>query len=177
VKVPLTLTVNAKTHAAEVDTRTSLVDFLRDSLNLTGAHVGCRTGNCGACTVIMGGQTVKSCAILAADAHGQEITTIEAMSTTLKDLHPIQQEFVAHQGLQCGYCTPGMILSALQLLSTNPDPTDDEIRLGIAGNLCRCTGYHFIVDAIRAAARRLAGTRIDMTRIGPTENLTGVTQP
>jgi carbon-monoxide dehydrogenase small subunit len=177
VKVPLTLSVNAKTHTVEIDTRTCLVDFLRDSLNLTGVHVGCRTGNCGACTVIMGGQTVKSCAILAADAHGQEIATIEAMSTSLKDLHPIQQEFVTHQGLQCGYCTPGMILSALQLLSTNPHPTDDEIRLGIAGNLCRCTGYHFIVDSVRAAARRLAGSRVDMTKIGPMENSTAVTQP
>ena len=170
MKVPLTLQVNAKTHTVEVDTRTCLVDFLRDNLKLTGVHVGCRTGNCGACTIIMGGQTVKSCAILAADAHGQEITTIEAMSTTLKDLHPIQQEFVAHQGLQCGFCTPGMVLSVLQLLSTSPNPTDDEIRLGIAGNLCRCTGYHFIVDSIRAAARRLAGTRISTT-----ENPTAVT--
>jgi aerobic carbon-monoxide dehydrogenase small subunit len=177
VKAPLTLTVNAKSHTAEVDTRTCLVDFLRDSLKLTGVHVGCRTGNCGACTIIMGGQTVKSCAILAADAHDQEITTIEALSTTLKDLHPIQQEFVAHQGLQCGFCTPGMILSVLQLLSTNPNPTDDEIRLGIAGNLCRCTGYHFIVDSIRAAARRLSGTRIDMTKIGLAKGSTDGAQP
>jgi aerobic carbon-monoxide dehydrogenase small subunit len=177
VRAPLTLVVNGKIHTVEVDTRTCLVDFLRENLNLTGVHVGCRTGNCGACTVIMGGQTVKSCAILAADAHGQEITTIEAISTTLKDLHPIQQEFVAHQGLQCGYCTPGMILSGLQLLSTNPNPTDVEIRLGIAGNLCRCTGYHFIVDAIRAASRRLAGTRVDMTRIGLANDAVGATQP
>jgi aerobic carbon-monoxide dehydrogenase small subunit len=176
VKTSIWLTVNARAHTVEVDTRTCLVDFLRDDLELTGVHVGCRTGNCGACTIIMGGQTVKSCVILAADAHGQDITTIEAMSTTLKDLHPIQQEFAAHQGLQCGYCTPAMILSVLQLLSTNPDPTDDEIRLGIAGNLCRCTGYHFIVDSIHAAARRLAGTRIDMTSIGATDNSTAVTQ-
>jgi carbon-monoxide dehydrogenase small subunit len=168
--------VNANTHTVEVDTRTCLVDFLRDGLNLTGVHVGCRTGNCGACTVIMGGQTVKSCAILAADAHGQEIITIEAMSTTLKDLHPIQQEFVAHQGLQCGYCTPAMILSVLQLLATNPNPTDREIRLGIAGNLCRCTGYHFIVDAIRASAARLAGTRVDTTKIGLADDAVGVTR-
>lgn len=177
MKAALTLTVNARTHTVEVDTRTCLVDFLRDSLKLTGVHVGCRTGNCGACTVIMDGRTVKSCSILAADAHGQEITTIEAMSTTLNDLHPIQQEFVAHQGLQCGFCTPGMILSVLQLLSTNPDPTDDEIRLGIAGNLCRCTGYHFIVDSIRAAARRLAGTRVDMTKIGLAKGSTDGAQP
>jgi aerobic carbon-monoxide dehydrogenase small subunit len=177
VKAALTLTVNAKAHTVEVDTRTCLVDFLRDTLKLTSVHVGCRTGNCGACTVIMDGRTVKSCAILAADAHGQEITTIEAMSTTLNDLHPIQQEFVAHQGLQCGYCTPGMILSALQLLATNPDPTDDEIRVGIAGNLCRCTGYHFIVESIRAAARRLAGTRVDMTNIGVAKGSTAGAQP
>jgi carbon-monoxide dehydrogenase small subunit len=114
----------------------------------------------------MNGQTVKSCLILAADAHERDITTIEAISTSLKDLHPVQQEFAAHQGLQCGFCTPGMILSVLQLLSLHPDPTDDEIRLGIAGNLCRCTGYQFIVDSVRAAARRLRGTRVDMTKIG-----------
>lgn len=166
MKTQLALTVNSKTIEVEVDTRTSLSDFLRDKLNLTGVHVGCRTGNCGACTVILNGQTVKSCSILAADAHGQEIVTIEALSTTLQDLHPVQQEFATHQGLQCGFCTPGMILSVLQLLSENPNPTDEEIRAGIAGNLCRCTGYHFIVDSVLAAARRLASTRIEMHKIG-----------
>ena len=175
MKTQLSLTVNAKTVAAAVDTRTCLVDFLRDNLKLTGAHVGCRTGHCGACTVILNGQTVKSCSILAADADGQEIITIEALSTTLQDLHPVQQEFIAHQGLQCGFCTPGMILSVLQLLSENPNPTEEEIRLGIAGNLCRCTGYHFIVDSVYAAARRLAGTRIEMHQIAT--NSVGMTRP
>jgi len=175
VKTELSLTVNAKTVAVEVDTRTCLVDFLRDSLKLTAVHVGCRTGNCGACTVILNGRTVKSCSILAADAHGQEIITIEALSTTLQDLHPVQQEFATHQGLQCGFCTPGMILSVLQLLSENPNPTEEEIRLGIAGNLCRCTGYQFIVDSVYAAARRLAGTRIDMHQIAT--NSVGMTRP
>ncbi len=165
MKTQLSLTVNGKPVTAEVDTRTGLVDFLRNQLNLTGAHVGCRTGNCGACTVVLNGRTVKSCSILAADAHGQEIVTIEALSTSLKDLHPIQQEFATHQGLQCGFCTPGMILSVLQLLSENPQPTEEEIRVGIAGNLCRCTGYQFIVDSVLATARRLAGTRIDMQQI------------
>lgn len=165
MKTELSLTVNGKAITAEVDTRTGLVNFLRDHLKLTGAHVGCRTGNCGACTVVLDGRTVKSCSILAVDVHGQEITTIEALSTSLKDLHPIQQEFIAHQGMQCGFCTPGMILSALQLLSENPNPTEEEIRVGIAGNLCRCTGYQFIVDSIMAAARRLKGTRIDMRNL------------
>lgn len=166
MKAQLSLTVNSKAIAAEVDTRTSLADFLRDNLKLSGVHVGCRTGNCGACTVLADGRTVKSCSVLAADAHGQEITTIEALSTTLQDLHPVQQEFAANQGLQCGFCTPGMIFSVLQLLSENPNPTEEEIRAGIAGNLCRCTGYHFIVDSVLAAARRLAGAPIEMHKLG-----------
>lgn len=165
MKTELSVTVNGKPITVEVDTRTGLVNFLRDHLKLTGAHVGCRTGNCGACTVVLNGRTVKSCSILAADVHGQEITTIEALSTSLRDLHPIQQEFVKHQGMQCGFCTPGMILSALQLLSENSDPTEEEVRIGIGGNLCRCTGYQFIVDSILATARRLNGTRIDMRKL------------
>lgn len=165
MKTHLLLTVNTKAIEADVDTRTTLADFLRDNLHLTSVHVGCRTGNCGACTVILDGHTVKSCSILAADAHGQQITTLEALSTTLQDLHPVQQEFATNQGLQCGFCTPGMILSVLQLLSENPNPTEDEIRAGIAGNLCRCTGYHFILDSVLAAARRLAGAPIEMHQI------------
>lgn len=166
MKTNLLLTVNTKAIEANVDTRTTLADFLRDNLHLTGVHVGCRTGNCGACTVILNGRTVKSCAILAADVHGQQITTIEALSTTLQDLHPVQQEFAANQGLQCGFCTPGMILSVLQLLSENPNPTEEEIRAGIAGNLCRCTGYHFILDSVLAAAHRLAGAPTEMHQVG-----------
>lgn len=165
MKTQLALTVNGKSVTAEIDTRTGLVDFLRDELQLTAAHVGCRTGNCGACTVVMNGRTVKSCLILAADAEGQAITTVEALSTSLKDLHPVQQEFVSHQGLQCGFCTPGMLLSTLQLLSENPSPTEEEVREGLAGNLCRCTGYQFIVDSVLATARHLNGTPIDMNNL------------
>jgi carbon-monoxide dehydrogenase small subunit len=152
VKLPISIRVNSTSHDLDVDTRTSLVDLLRDRLRLTGAHVGCRTGNCGACTVLLDGQNVKSCCILAVDVAGHEVTTIEALSSGPDDLHPIQEAFVEHQGLQCGFCTPGMILSTLHLLRSNPSPSEAEIRHGIAGNLCRCTGYQFIVESIQAAA-------------------------
>jgi len=155
MKYQVSLTVNGKGRTVEVDTRTILVDMLRDELRLTGAHVGCATGNCGACTVLLNGETVKSCCVLAADAEGQDVRTIESLSTGPHDLHPIQEAFIDNQGLQCGFCTPGMILSTLALLRENPDPTEAEIRHGIAGNLCRCTGYHFIVDSIEDAASRL----------------------
>jgi carbon-monoxide dehydrogenase small subunit len=155
MKYQVNLTVNGKGRNVEVDTRTILVDMLRDELRLTGAHVGCATGNCGACTVLLNGETVKSCCVLAADAEGQDVRTIESLSTGPNDLHPIQEAFIDNQGLQCGFCTPGMILSTLALLEENPDPTEAEIRHGIAGNLCRCTGYHFIVDSIEDAAARL----------------------
>jgi carbon-monoxide dehydrogenase small subunit len=135
-----------------------LADMLRDELRLTGTHIGCGTGSCGACTVMLDGQTVKSCCILAADVDGQTIKTIEGLSSGARELHPIQEAFVEHQGLQCGYCTPGMVLSSLQLLNENPKPTDDEIRHAIAGNLCRCTGYQFIVKSIREAAKAM-GTK------------------
>jgi aerobic carbon-monoxide dehydrogenase small subunit len=157
VKVPVQLVVNGQPRSVTVDSRMLLADMLRDELRLTGTHIGCATGNCGACTVVMGGRTVKSCCILAADAEGEEILTIEGLSTSPDDLHPIQRAFISHQGLQCGYCTPGMILAARALLAENPDPTEDEIRHGISGNLCRCTGYHFIVESIQAAARDLRG--------------------
>ena len=155
MKCQVSLTVNGRGRTVEVDTRTILVDMLRDELRLTGAHVGCATGNCGACTVLLNGETVKSCCVLAADAEGQDVRTIESLSTGPHDLHPIQEAFIDNQGLQCGFCTPGMILSTLALLRENPDPTEAEIRHGIAGNLCRCTGYHFIVDSIEDAAARL----------------------
>lgn len=155
MKCQVNLTVNGKDRTVEVDTRTILVDMLRDELRLTGAHVGCATGNCGACTVLLNGETVKSCCVLAADAEGHDVLTIESLSTGPHDLHPIQEAFIDNQGLQCGFCTPGMILSTLALLRENPDPTEAEIRHGIAGNLCRCTGYHFIVDSIEDAAARL----------------------
>ena len=155
MKASVSLTVNGKRHQLEVDTRTILVDMLREQLRLTGAHVGCATGNCGACTVFLNGQTVKSCCVLAADADEAEILTVEGLSARPDQLHPIQEAFVENQGLQCGFCTPGMLLSTLQLLLENADPSEDEIRHGIAGNLCRCTGYHFIVTSIQDAARRL----------------------
>ena len=156
MKTPVEVTVNKKQYKVDVDTRMILADMLREELRLTGTHIGCGTGNCGACTVILNGETVKSCCIIAADVNGQEITTIEGISTSATELHPIQQAFVENQGLQCGYCTPGMVLSTMQLLKDNPNPTEDEIRHGISGNLCRCTGYQFIVQSIQDAAKRLS---------------------
>ncbi len=159
MKTSISVTVNGRSHQLEVDTRTILAQLLREQLGLTGTHIGCATGNCGACTVLLDGKTVKSCCVLAADVNGQSITTIEALSSSVDNLHPIQQAFVENQGLQCGFCTPGMVLSTLQLLSDNPDPNEQEIRHGIAGNLCRCTGYHFIVTSIQDAARRMQEAR------------------
>ena len=157
MKRPVQVTVNDKPYSVEVDTRMILADMLRDMLRLTGTHIGCGTGSCGACTVMLNGETVKSCSILAADVDGQKVTTIEGISTGAHQLHPVQEAFVQHQGLQCGYCTPGMVLSALQLLQDNPKPSEEEIRHGIAGNLCRCTGYQFIVESIQAAAKAMNG--------------------
>jgi carbon-monoxide dehydrogenase small subunit len=157
MKRSVQVTVNDKPIAVEVDTRMILADMLRDVLRLTGTHIGCGTGSCGACTVMLNGETVKSCSILAADVDGQSVTTIEGLSQAANQLHPVQEAFVAHQGLQCGYCTPGMVLSAVQLLRDNPKPTEQEIRHGIAGNLCRCTGYQFIVKSIQAAAQAMDG--------------------
>src|SRR3990170_3249947 len=147
MKARLQLTVNGRAVEATVDPRMLLVDFLRDHLGLTGTHVGCGTGSCGTCTVMVDNLTVKSCTVLAADADGAEVRTIEGF-TPGDGLHPIQQAFVRRHALQCGFCTPGMVLSAAQLLRDNPDPSEDEIRKGIAGNLCRCTGYQNIVTAI-----------------------------
>jgi carbon-monoxide dehydrogenase small subunit len=159
VKVPLAVTVNGKGHELLIDTRLTLVYLLREELGLTGSHVGCATGNCGACTVMLDGKTVKSCSVLAADVAGSEILTIEGLSTSAGDLHPIQRAFADNQGLQCGFCTPGMILSTLQLLEHNQRPSEAEVRHAIAGNLCRCTGYQFIVKSILAAAEAAARDR------------------
>lgn len=156
MKTPVEITVNKKKYKVDVDTRMILADMLREELRLTGTHIGCGTGNCGACTVILNGETVKSCCIIAADANGQDVLTIEGISSSATELHPIQQAFVENQGLQCGYCTPGMVLSTIQLLKDNPDPSEDQIRHGISGNLCRCTGYQFIVQSIQDAAKRLS---------------------
>jgi len=150
-EVDLKVTVNGKEERRLIQSRMLLVDFLRDELGLTGTHIGCDTGHCGACTVMMDGVTVKSCLLLAAQASNSEVLTIEGVSAGGK-LHPLQQAFLDHQALQCGYCTPGMILSSLFLLKNNPNPTEDEIRKAIDGNLCRCTGYLGILKAIKAAA-------------------------
>jgi carbon-monoxide dehydrogenase small subunit len=150
--VRVSVTVNGQPRTAEVEPRLLLVHFLRDILGLTGTHVGCDTSNCGACTVHLDGVSVKSCTVLAAQADGAEVRTIEGMAKGT-DLHPLQEGFWAEHGLQCGYCTPGMIMAAADLLERNPDPSEDEIRDGLAGNLCRCTGYHNIVKAVQHAAQ------------------------
>ena len=147
--------MNGQSFKRRVQPRMLLVDFLRDELGLTGTHIGCDTGHCGACTVMLDGLTVKSCLLLAAQARGLEVQTIEGLSRGGK-LHPLQQAFLDHQGLQCGYCTPGMILSSLFLLNHNPNPTDNEIKKAIDGNLCRCTGYLGIVRAVREAASAMS---------------------
>jgi aerobic carbon-monoxide dehydrogenase small subunit len=150
--VPITLTVNGESHSVEVEPRTLLVHLLRDQLVLTGTHVGCDTSNCGACTVHLDGESVKSCTVLAVQADGAEVTTIEGMADG-GTLHPLQEAFWTNHGLQCGYCTPGMIMAAADLLSRNPNPTEEEVRKGLEGNLCRCTGYHNIVKAVMEAAQ------------------------
>jgi carbon-monoxide dehydrogenase small subunit len=151
-RVPITVTVNGQLHAGEVEPRQLLVHFLRDTLGLTGTHVGCDTSNCGACTVHLDGDAVKSCTVLTVQADGAEVTTIEGMGSE-GDLHPLQEAFWEHHGLQCGYCTPGMIMAGADLIAKNPDPTETEVREALAGNLCRCTGYHNIVKAVMSAAK------------------------
>jgi len=150
------VTVNGEPREAELETRTLLVHFLRDTLRLTGTHVGCDTTNCGACTVLLDGRPVKSCTVLAVQADGREVRTVEGLAGD-GGLYPIQECFVKEHGLQCGFCTPGMIMTAVALLSKNPDPTEEEIRHAISGNLCRCTGYANIVKAVESAARKMRG--------------------
>ncbi len=152
----VSMSVNGAEVQADVEPRTLLVHFLREDLALTGTHVGCETSYCGACTVHVDGVAVKSCTMLAAQADGAQVTTIEGMAAD-GELHPVQEGFWERHGLQCGYCTPGMIMSAVALLAENPDPSEDEIRHGIEGNLCRCTGYHNIVRAIEYAGAKLRG--------------------
>ncbi len=149
------LTVNGRAVEGLAEPRVLLIHFLREELNLTGPHIGCDTSHCGACTVDMNGQSVKACTIFVAQADGAEITTIEGIANADGSLHAIQEAFREHHGLQCGFCTPGMITRAYRLLQENPNPTEDEIRYGISGNLCRCTGYQNIVTAIQAAATTL----------------------
>jgi carbon-monoxide dehydrogenase small subunit len=149
---PITVTVNGQTRESEVEPRNLLVSYLREELSLTGTHVGCDTSNCGACTVIVDGQAVKSCTMLAVQADGSEITTIEGLAPN-GSLHPLQEAFRETHALQCGFCTPGMIMAAWQLLERNSDPGDDEIRHALEGNFCRCTGYDNIVKAVKYAAQ------------------------
>ena len=149
----VSMTVNGSTYTNDVEPRTLLVHYLRENLRLTGTHVGCDTSSCGACTIIVNGETVKSCTLLAVQCEGAEIKTIEGMATNGK-LHPIQESFREKHGLQCGFCTPGMIMSSWQLLERNPNPSEDEIRHALEGNFCRCTGYHNIVNAVQDAATK-----------------------
>ncbi len=146
------VTVNGKKFTSDVEPRTLLVHYVRDVLNLTGTNVGCDTSSCGACSLHLDGEAVKSCTVLAVQADGSEITTIEGMAAADGTLHPMQQSFMENHGLQCGFCTPGMVMAATSLLKEIPNPTEEEVRIGLEGNLCRCTGYHNIVKAVLAAA-------------------------
>jgi carbon-monoxide dehydrogenase small subunit len=159
-KTQIALTVNGKAVEALVEPRTLLIHFLREQLNLTGPHIGCDTSHCGACTVDLNGKSVKSCTMFAVQAEGADILTIEGMAAPDGTLHALQEGFREMHGLQCGYCTPGMIVRGYRLLKENPNPSEDEIRFGIAGNLCRCTGYQNIVKAIQYAAAKLAGASV-----------------
>ena len=149
----VSMTVNGTTYTNDVEPPTLLVHYLRENLRLTGTHVGCDTSSCGACTIVVNGEAVKSCTLLAVQCEGAEIKTIEGMATNGK-LHPIQESFREKHGLQCGFCTPGMIMSSWQLLERNPNPSEDEIRHALEGNFCRCTGYHNIVNAVQDAATK-----------------------
>ena len=160
MKHPVSMTVNGTVREGEVEPRTLLVHHIRENLGLTGTHIGCDTSQCGACTILMNGKAVKSCTVLAVQAEGAEITTIEGLAKD-GELHPIQEGFWEEHGLQCGYCTPGMIMTSVDLLQRNPNPTEEEIRHGIEGNLCRCTGYQHIVKSIQYAANKMAGAAGD----------------
>jgi len=152
VFVDVTITVNGETHTHDVEARTLLVHYIREHAGLTGTNIGCDTSSCGACSIHLNGEAVKSCTVLAAQADGMEVTTIEGMADADGTLHPMQQAFMENHGLQCGYCTPGMVMAATSLLEENPSPTEDDVRIGLEGNLCRCTGYHNIVKSVLAAA-------------------------
>jgi len=152
---PVTITVNEKEYKREVEPRLLLSDFLRHELGLTGTHVGCEHGVCGACTILFDGESIRSCLIFAIQADGHAITTVEGLAKDKDNLHPLQQSFWEAHGLQCGYCTPGILMSMIPFLKQNPDPTEDEIRHALSGNLCRCTGYQHIVDAVKLAAEKM----------------------
>jgi aerobic carbon-monoxide dehydrogenase small subunit len=151
----IAVTVNGERHEATVRVRVTLADFLRHELRLTGTHLGCEHGVCGACTILLDGQSARSCLMLAVQADGCDVTTVEGLASDPKTLHPLQQAFHDHHGLQCGFCTPGILMTLIELLRDNPNPTEEDIRIGISGNLCRCTGYQNIVVATLDAAKRL----------------------
>jgi len=154
----ISLTVNGRPHVAEVEPRRLLVDFLREDLGLTGTHIGCEHGVCGTCTVLLNGASIRSCVTFAVQADGAEISTVEGLARG-GEMHPLQDEFSEKQGLQCGYCTPGMLMRACEILAENPDPTPAQVRSAIASNLCRCTGYQFITEAVIGAAARMRATK------------------
>jgi carbon-monoxide dehydrogenase small subunit len=153
----VSMRINGEAREHDVEPRTLLVHYIRDNVGLTGTNIGCDTSSCGACTILIGGESVKSCTMLAVQADGTDITTIEGLADGDR-LHPMQEAFRENHGLQCGYCTPGMVMAAVSLLAENPDPTEAEVRVGLEGNLCRCTGYHNIVKAILAAAKAPAAS-------------------
>jgi aerobic carbon-monoxide dehydrogenase small subunit len=162
-KIPIRVTVNGTEHEALVEPRRLLADFLREDLGLTGTHLGCEHGVCGACTVLLEGESVRSCLLFAVQANGRSVMTVEGLASADGSLHPIQQAFWEQHGLQCGFCTPGFLMTAYELLRANPAPSEDEIRAAISGNLCRCTGYQNIVRSVRAAAEKMgaaAGTPV-----------------
>ena len=148
----VTVTINGTQHTHDVEPRTLLVQYIRDHVGLTGTNIGCDTSSCGACSIHLNGEAVKSCTVLAVQADGQDLTTIEGMAAADGTLHPMQQAFMENHGLQCGYCTPGMVMAATSLLEENPNPSEEDVRIGLEGNLCRCTGYHNIVKSVLAAA-------------------------
>lgn len=158
----ITLTINGTEHTVEVEARTLLVHLIRENLSMTGTHIGCDTSSCGACTILVDGKSIKSCTMLAVQANGKSITTVEGMATA-EGLHPLQEGFKENHGLHCGFCTPGMMLRAVELLENNPNPTEEEIRWGISGNLCRCTGYNNIVKAIQYAGAKMRGDELPST--------------
>ena len=155
-KFSVTITVNEKVYQREVEPRLLLSDFLRHELGLTGTHVGCEHGVCGACTILFDGASARSCLMFAVQADGHKLTTVEGLAESADQLHPIQQAFWEAHGLQCGYCTPGILMTLVPFLKQNPSPTEDEIRRALSGNLCRCTGYQHIVDAVRLAAEKMS---------------------
>jgi carbon-monoxide dehydrogenase small subunit len=154
--LPVSVTVNGEEHSAEVEPRLLLVHFIRETLGLTGTHIGCDTSQCGACVVDVDGRAVKSCTMLAVQASGANVTTIEGLANG-ETLHPMQEAFRDNHGLQCGFCTPGMVMTAVELVKNNPNPSEEQIRHGLEGNICRCTGYHNIVKAVKAGASAMKG--------------------